>query len=118
MIRILKRLFRMMAQYKKRLYLGIVLSMINNILGIVHLVCRLLLEKIIHADSARLDGDAALALEVHVVEQLLLHLADGDRLALLEQTVGKGGFAVVNMCNNREIANLLTIFHVESSLSD
>ena len=43
---------------------------------------------------------------------------DGDRLALLEQTVGKGGFAVVNMCNNREIANLLTIFHVESSLSD
>ena len=39
MIRILKRLFRMMAQYKKRLYLGIVLSMINNILGIVPIVC-------------------------------------------------------------------------------
>lgn len=39
MIRILKRLFRMMAQYKKRLYLGIVLSMINNSLGIVPIVC-------------------------------------------------------------------------------
>ena len=39
MIRILKRLFCMMAQYKKRLYLGIVLSMINNILGIVPIVC-------------------------------------------------------------------------------
>ena len=39
MIRILKRLFCMMAQYKKRLYLGIVLSMINNFLGIVPIVC-------------------------------------------------------------------------------
>ena len=84
----------------------------------VHLVGPAVIGLIFHADGARLDGDAALALEVHVVEQLLLHLADGDRLALLEQTVGKGGFAVVNMCNNREIANLLTIFHVESSLSD
>ena len=72
----------------------------------------------LHADGAGLDGDAALALEVHVVEQLLLHLADGDRLALLQQAVGKGGLAVVDMRNNRKIANLLTIFHVESSLSD
>ena len=84
----------------------------------VHFVGFAVVSLIFHADGARLDGDAALALKVHVVEQLLLHLADGDRLALLEQTVGKGGFAVVNMCNNREITNLLTIFHVESSLSD
>ena len=84
----------------------------------VHLVGPAVIGLIFHADGARLDGDAALALEVHVVEQLLLHLADGDRLALLQQAVGKGGLAVVDMRNNRKIANLLTIFHVESSLSD
>ncbi|MGL6197763.1 MAG: ABC transporter ATP-binding protein [Lachnospiraceae bacterium] len=38
MIRILKRLFRMMSKYKGRLYLGILLSMINNILGFVPIV--------------------------------------------------------------------------------
>ena len=84
----------------------------------VHLVGLAVVCLILHADGAGLDGDAALALEVHVVEQLLLHLADGDRLALLQQAVGKGGLAVVDMRNNRKIANLLTIFHVESSLSD
>ena len=39
MIRILKRLFHMMKQHKGRLYLGIVLSMVNNILGIVPIIC-------------------------------------------------------------------------------
>ena len=39
MIRILKRLFRLMSQYKGRLYLGIALSMISNILGIVPIIC-------------------------------------------------------------------------------
>lgn len=34
MIRILKRLFRLMSHYKGRLYLGIALSMISNILAL------------------------------------------------------------------------------------
>ena len=38
-------------------------------------------------------------------------------LALLQQTVCQRRFAVVNMRNDGEIANLLAIFHVESSLS-
>ena len=39
MIRILKRLFHMMRQYKKRLYLGIALSLINNMLSIIPVMC-------------------------------------------------------------------------------
>ena len=50
MIRILKRLFHMMAQYKKRLLFGILLSMINNILGIVPVVCGVWLIKRILED--------------------------------------------------------------------
>lgn len=56
MIRILKRLFHMMAQYKKRLYLGIVLSMVNNILGIVPIVCGVWVIKTILDDIKKYTG--------------------------------------------------------------
>lgn len=39
MIRILKRLFHMMRQYKKRLYFGIALSLVNNMLSIIPVMC-------------------------------------------------------------------------------
>ena len=57
----------------------------------------------------RLDGDAALALQIHVVEDLVFHVALRDRLGLLQNAVGKRAFAVVNMCNDAEIANF-TLF--------
>ena len=50
-IRILKRLFRLMSQYKGRLYLGIALSMISNILGIVPIICGVWTIKLILDDS-------------------------------------------------------------------
>ena len=51
MIRILKRLFRLMSQYKGRLYLGIALSMISNILGIVPIICGVWTIKLILDES-------------------------------------------------------------------
>lgn len=57
MIRILKRLFHMMKQHKGRLYLGIVLSMVNNILGIVPIICGVWTIKVIWDDA---NGLAAL----------------------------------------------------------
>ena len=65
-------------------------------------------------DGMRLDRDAALALEVHVVEQLLLHVAQGDGLRLLENAVGKRALAVVNMCNDAEIPDSV-LFQCPSS---
>ncbi|CCY18709.1 1-deoxy-D-xylulose 5-phosphate reductoisomerase [Eubacterium sp. CAG:786] len=55
---------------------------------------------------ARLDGDAALALDVHVIKKLLLHIAEGNGLGLLQDSVGKGGFAVVDVCDDAEVAYL------------
>src|SRR5208282_1117247 len=52
-----------------------------------------------------LNGNAALALQVHRVEDLLLHFAHGERPGQLEQAVGERGFSVVNMRNDRKIAN-------------
>ena len=57
-------------------------------------------------DGRGLDGDAALALQVHVVEDLVLELALGDGPGAHEQAVGQRALAVVNVGDDREIANL------------
>ena len=54
-----------------------------------------------------LDGDAPLALQLHIVQQLALHLPLVHRLGQLQNAVGKGGFAVVDMGDNSEIADVL-----------
>ena len=49
-----------------------------------------------------LDGDAALAFEVHRVEVLRPHVAGVDRAGELQDAVGEGGLAVVDMSDDRE----------------
>ncbi len=55
----------------------------------------------------RLDGDAALALEVHRVEHLRLHLAVGEPAAALDEAVGERRLAVVDVGDDGEIADVL-----------
>ncbi len=59
------------------------------------------------ADGLRLDGDAPLALQLHVVENLVGHLAIRQRAAGLDQPVGESGLAVVDMGDDREIADMV-----------
>ena len=59
-----------------------------------------------HAHRLRLDRDAALALEVHRVEQLRAHLARGDRVRQLEDAVGQRRLAVVDVGDDREVADV------------
>ena len=60
---------------------------------------------IFHLDGVALDGDAALALQVHVVQ----HLSFGHLYGLgeLQQTVGQGRFSVVYMCNDTKISYMI-----------
>ena len=58
-----------------------------------------------------LDGDAALLFQVHVVQKLGLHLPLGHRPAQLDEPVGQGGLAVINMRNNGEVADFTLIGH-------
>src|SRR4051794_24155119 len=51
----------------------------------------------------RLDGDAALALEIHRIEHLLHHLPLGKGAGDFEKTIRQRALAVVNMRNDREI---------------
>ena len=57
-----------------------------------------------HANGMSLDGDSALALQVHIVEHLLLHLAHAQRSGDLQHSIGERAFAVVDVGNNCEIS--------------
>ena len=61
---------------------------------------------IVQAHRLGLDGDAPFALDLHIVEHLLLHLPGGQAAGFLDQAVGEGGLAVVNMGDDGKVADL------------
>ena len=65
----------------------------------------LAVQRVIDRDRPGLDGDPALALQVHVVEQLLAKLARRDRPRLEQELVGQRALAVVDVRDDREIAD-------------
>ena len=54
-----------------------------------------------------LDGDAALFLDVHRVENLGFHFTRLESTTTLNQTIGQRGFAVVNVRNDRKISDVI-----------
>ena len=62
---------------------------------------------VFHLDSVALDGDASLFLKVHVVKHLSFHVFRRYGVGKLEQTVCQSTFAVVDVCNDAKIADIL-----------
>ena len=58
----------------------------------------------------RLYRDAALSLDVHVVEDLVLHLALFLDVGVLDEPVGKSRLAVVDVCDDAEVTYVLLSF--------
>jgi hypothetical protein len=58
-----------------------------------------------------LDGDAALALDIHAVQHLRLHLARRQPAGRLDQPVGKSRLPVVDMGDDREVADMAEVGH-------
>ena len=63
------------------------------------------------AHRLRFDGDAAFALDVHGIEHLLLHLARAQPAAHLDQAVGQGRLAVVDVGDDGEVADMRQVGH-------
>ena len=61
------------------------------------------------ADGLGLDRDAALPLELHRVEDLLAHLAGRDRVGELEDAVRERRLAVVDVRDDREVADVALV---------
>ena len=75
---------------------------IDQVEDVILAVARLVFK----ADGLRLDGDAALALDVHGIEHLLDHLALLQAAGELDQAVSQRGLAVVDVGDDREIADV------------
>ena len=71
----------------------------------VELVCETVRSGVVEAHRLRLDGDAALALEVEGVEQLVLHIAHRHRPGPLQQAIGERRLAVVDVGDDAEVAD-------------
>jgi len=60
---------------------------------------------VVEPHRLRLDGDTALALDIHGIEHLIDHFARLERPGELDQAVGKRRFAVVDMGDDGKVAD-------------
>jgi hypothetical protein len=60
---------------------------------------------VIEPHRARLDSDAAFALEIHGIKELCLEFAFADGTGTFEQAVGEGRLTVIDVGDNRKIAD-------------
>ena len=67
---------------------------------------------VVQADRMRLDGNAALALEVHGVEDLRLHLAGLECARELEEAIRERRLAMVDVRDDREVPDVGLIHRV------
>src|ERR1700690_3525688 len=67
------------------------------------------LRVVMQADALRLDRNSALALQIHGIEHLRGHLTLREGAGQLEQTIRQRRFAVVDVCNDAEIPDVLRI---------
>ena len=57
-----------------------------------------------HGYGASFDRDASSPFQLHVIEQLVLHLSRSDRSRVFEQPVGQRALAMVDMSDDAEVA--------------
>ena len=58
------------------------------------------------------DRDSHLALEFHVVEELIPHLSLADDTGVLEDPIGQRALSVVDVCDDAEVANKSQVYHL------
>ena len=60
---------------------------------------------VVHAGGLELDRDPPFPLQLHVVEELLLHIPIGHSAGVLQQTVSQRRLAMVDVGNNAKISD-------------
>ena len=66
---------------------------------------------VVQGDALCLNSDATFALNIHGVQNLLLHFAIREAAAYLNKTVRQSRFAVVDVGNDGEVANVVQLAH-------
>ena len=60
---------------------------------------------VVHAGGLKLDRDPPFSLQLHVVEELFLHVPIGHRAGVLQQPISQRRLAMVDMGNDAEISD-------------
>ena len=76
----------------------------------VELVTFTVFRFVVELNGSRLDGDAALLFELHIIQDLRLHITRCHSLRFFQKAIRKGGLSVVNMRNDGEISDMLLFF--------
>jgi hypothetical protein len=72
---------------------------------------------VVHAHGVGFNRDPTFPFQVHIVQNLGLHMLRQQRVCALQQTVGQGRFTVIDMGNDRKIANMRDVHHVSWHVS-
>ena len=75
----------------------------------VELIFLTVLGHVLHPHRVGLDGDSALTLQVHRVQHLFLHLAQGERSRQLQEPVRKRGFAMIDVGDDGKISDVCAV---------
>jgi len=62
--------------------------------------------RVINSDCVGLNGDTALAFDIHTVQHLRLHIPFLNGSSLLDQPVSQSGLSVVNMRHDGEVSDM------------
>ena len=72
---------------------------------------------VVEPDGLRLDRDPALALDVHIIEHLALHLPLGQPAGREDQPVGERRLAVIDMGDDGEVTDFAEVGHCGGALA-
>ena len=67
---------------------------------------------IIHLDRMALDSDALLLLQIHGVQNLVLHIAFRKGIRNLEHSVSQGALSMVNMRNDAKVSCMFHLLYI------
>ncbi len=66
-----------------------------------------------HGDGGHFDSDPPLPLNRVTIKELCLHIPQGNGFGELQQAIGKGGFASIDVGNDRKVSNAVHLVFVE-----
>jgi len=72
----------------------------------VELVLVAIIRIVIQRHALGFNRDATFTLNIHGIENLILHFTFTETTAYLDKTISQSRFAMVNMGNNRKISDI------------
>lgn len=73
------------------------------------------LSMITQSNGASLDGNAPLPLDIHIVQQLIFHIPQRNGTGFFQNTVGQGGFSMIDMSDDTEVADIFCFYMTNKS---